>query len=670
MGPLQATPEFEAVAESSFAGDSAGQASLLPIQEIPQIESIAPFFLAGDPAEQATVLPIQETPKIEDVARFFLAGDSAGQASLLPIQEMPQIESIAPFFLAGGPAEQATALPIQETPQIEEVVRFFLAGGSARQASLLPIQEIPQIESIAPFFFAGDPAEQATALPIQETPQIEEVARFFLAGESVEQATTRSLQEVTPIFFASDSVEQATAPSIQETPNVKEIAPASISGDTAGQTSLSPIQGSPLLEETPQTFVGRHAEEEPRSPSLLSFYGLREQPFGVTPDPAYFYLSPAHRQALSSISRGIENDRGFMALIAEPGMGKTTLLNKLLEELRDSTRTVFLFQTQCDSRGFFRYLLSELGVESLVGMDLVAMHHKLNEILFQEMLEGRRFVLVVDEAQNLHDSVLETIRLLSDFETPHAKLLEIILAGQPQLAAKLARPNLSQLRQRIAVLAKLEPLSAVETARYIEHRLRVAGYTGGLLFAPDALELIAERSQGIPRNINNMCFSALMLGYSRGCKIIGADIVQEVVAQSELESLVQRPAQPRAAIQPAPVVATDKLASTSTPTVQAPPEPARLPLTTLPDQDQPEQPCSKATKSAAKVKLSGKVTELVACRNFGKKREFRMQAFLEREQSSEILVADRYYCCNFYADEEEVAAFQAGQAISITIEQD
>src|SRR3989454_10914957 len=356
-------------------------------------------------------------------------------------QATPEFELLASFPLGAESAGQASAPPIQEPPEIEQIARFFRSDDSAEQASAPPIQETLKIEELAPFFLAGDSAEQASAAAIQETLKIEELAPFFLAG---------------------DRAEQASAAPIHETPEVEAIAPSPIAGDTGEQTSLPVIQGRPLLKKASQPFVVRHAEEEPRSPSLLSFYGLREQPFGVTPDPAYLYLGPAHRQALSSISCGIENDRGFMALIAEPGMGKTTLLNKLLEELRDSTRTVFLFQTQCGSRGFFRYLLSELGVESVVGMDLVAMHHKLNEILFQEMLEGRRFVLVVDEAQNLHDSVLETIRLLSDFETSHTKLLEIVLAGQPQLAAKLARPNLSQLRQRIAVLAKLEPLSAAE----------------------------------------------------------------------------------------------------------------------------------------------------------------------------------------------------------------
>ena len=182
---------------------------------------------------------------------------------------------------------------------------------------------------------------------------------------------------------------------------------------------------------------------------FLDFYGLREQPFGVTPDPAYLYLSGTHRQALAALLCGIKADRGFLALIAESGMGKTTLLYRLMEELHDSARTVFLFQTQCDSREFFCYVLSELGIET-TGMGLASMHKKLNDVLFSEMLAGRRFVLVVDEAQDLEGPTLETIRLLSDFETAHAKLLEIVLAGQPQLAEKLAQRGLSQLRQRIA----------------------------------------------------------------------------------------------------------------------------------------------------------------------------------------------------------------------------
>ena len=149
----------------------------------------------------------------------------------------------------------------------------------------------------------------------------------------------------------------------------------------------------------------------------------------MTPDPAYLYASRTHSEALASLSIGIEDNRGFFALIAEPGMGKTTLLYHLLEKLRDTSRTVLLFQTQCNCGEFIEYILQELAVD-VKGMSLVAMHGKLNEILFEELLAGKRFVLVVDEAQNLDDSVLETVRMLSNFETHNAKLLQIILAGQ------------------------------------------------------------------------------------------------------------------------------------------------------------------------------------------------------------------------------------------------
>ena len=196
-------------------------------------------------------------------------------------------------------------------------------------------------------------------------------------------------------------------------------------------------------------------------------------------------------------------------LVAEPGMGKTTLLNKLMEELTDSARVVFLFQTQCSSRELLCFILNELEVDH-TGMDVVAMHRALNQALLEEMLRGRRFVLIVDEAQNLQEPVLETIRLLSDFETTHSKLIQIVLAGQPQLAETLMKASLVQLRQRIAVLANLKSLTPAETAAYIEHRLRAAGWSDKMLFSSDALDQIAESSGGVPRSINNLCFNALL----------------------------------------------------------------------------------------------------------------------------------------------------------------
>src|SRR5438552_6093606 len=165
----------------------------------------------------------------------------------------------------------------------------------------------------------------------------------------------------------------------------------------------------------------------------LKYYGLREQPFGVTPDPRFLYLSAAHREALASLYYGVEAGRGFLGLIAKPGMGKTTILFRLLEQFRASARTAFLFQTQCNSREFMRFLLAELGYEGET-QDLVRMHEELNKRLLQTARAGSQFIIVIDEAQNLQPDVLETVRLLSNFETPHSKLMQIILSGQPEHA--------------------------------------------------------------------------------------------------------------------------------------------------------------------------------------------------------------------------------------------
>jgi general secretion pathway protein A len=268
----------------------------------------------------------------------------------------------------------------------------------------------------------------------------------------------------------------------------------------------------------------------------LNFYGLREQPFGVTPDPRYLYLSAAHKEAFASLYYGIEANRGFLGLIAKPGMGKTTILFHLLEKFRTTARTAFLFQTQCNSREFMRYLLAELGYEG-DSQDFVRLHEEFNRRLLQEARAGNRLIVVIDEAQNLDASVLETVRLLSDFETPRAKLMHIILSGQPELADKLASPGLAQLRQRVSILHGLEPLPSWEIKAYIEHRMKIAGYEGEPVFTPDAYEAIADFTEGIPRNVNNFCFNALSLGYATQEKLIGLDTVKEVISDLDITKL-------------------------------------------------------------------------------------------------------------------------------------
>jgi general secretion pathway protein A len=267
----------------------------------------------------------------------------------------------------------------------------------------------------------------------------------------------------------------------------------------------------------------------------LNYFQLREEPFGSTPDPRFLYQSKTHREALATLYYGYYTNRGFTALIAQPGMGKTTLLFQFLQNIREKARTVFLFQTQCNTRELFRYLLYDLGIKP--GEDVAEMHQQLNAVLLEEARAGRRVVLVIDEAQNLPDSVLETVRLLSDFETSRAKLMQIILAGQPQLSEKLASPGLEQLRQRISLLCQLERFTPVETGNYIRHRLEAAGHSGPLPFTAGAVDRIAEHSEGNPRRINTLCFNALSLCCALKKNQVDREIVEEVIADQDLTAL-------------------------------------------------------------------------------------------------------------------------------------
>jgi general secretion pathway protein A len=186
---------------------------------------------------------------------------------------------------------------------------------------------------------------------------------------------------------------------------------------------------------------------------FLNFYGLREQPFGVTPDPEFLYLSATHREALASVAYGIQAGVGFATVIAKPGMGKTTLLFALLRHFQNSAQSAFLFDTQCNSKELLQSLLAEFKIQEDSGKSDISALAALRQFLLKSARANQRVLLVVDEAQNLDIPVFETLRLLSNFETPHAKLLHIVLAGQPELARKLALPELEQLRQRITIVS-------------------------------------------------------------------------------------------------------------------------------------------------------------------------------------------------------------------------
>lgn len=270
---------------------------------------------------------------------------------------------------------------------------------------------------------------------------------------------------------------------------------------------------------------------------VLRHFNLREQPFGVTPDPRFLCATATHREALAALLYGIESGLGFVSLIANPGMGKTTILFEALARLDGKVRTVFLFQSIQTPIDLFRALLIDLGEKDPPG-NLVDLETRLNEILLEQSKTGKTLVVVLDEAQNLDFAVLEAVRMLSNFETPSRKLLQIVLCGQLQLADRLAEPDLLQLRQRISIFASLSSLSRIEVANYIQHRLKVAGYGSAKpLFTNDALELIARDSRGVPRNINNICFNALTIGCALDKRTIDADIIREVIGDLTVQKV-------------------------------------------------------------------------------------------------------------------------------------
>ena len=277
-----------------------------------------------------------------------------------------------------------------------------------------------------------------------------------------------------------------------------------------------------------------HSRAVVSSAMLLRYFGFQQEPFGVSPDPRCLYLSRTHREALELLENGFYSNRGFTAMIAPPGMGKTTLLFRFLEDTRETARSIFLFDidADCEPRDFVAYILRDIGVTP--AQTSSEMHEQLSRALAAETQAGRKFVVVIDEAQNLSDAVLERVRLLTNFETSQGKLIQIILSGQPQLSDKLLKASLVQLRQRISTICRIEPLPAEETAPYINYRMKLAGYDGEPLFTEGALKLITEASHGTPRTINNLCFNALSLCYTLNSKQVDGSMVAKVIADLHL----------------------------------------------------------------------------------------------------------------------------------------
>lgn len=265
-----------------------------------------------------------------------------------------------------------------------------------------------------------------------------------------------------------------------------------------------------------------------------NFFGLRDNPFNVNPDPRYLFLTRQTEEAISCLTFGIQSRKGFVLLTGEVGTGKTTLLNKLMEWLRQQrVSTAFIFNSRMNVPDFLDYMMADFGIpcESATKGQIL---QRLYQFLLERYRAGETAVLIVDEAQNLSDDLLEEIRLMSNLETASEKLLQIVLVGQPELEQKLRQSHLRQLRQRIMLRAKTHPLSLAETEAYIAQRLSIAGSSRQDVFDQDALALIQHYSGGIPRIINLMCEHCLVNAFVEGQNVVHSEIVETVSSDLDL----------------------------------------------------------------------------------------------------------------------------------------
>jgi len=271
----------------------------------------------------------------------------------------------------------------------------------------------------------------------------------------------------------------------------------------------------------------------------LRFFGLLEKPFNATPDPRFLYMSPGHREALAQLYYGTQQRKGFIVLTGQVGTGKTTLLHALRQRLDGQTAVSFIFTSTLPFDDILEYVLADLGIakrQESKAQRIIA----LNDFLIERERAGQNTVLIVDEAQNLSPGTMEEIRLLSNFETPTTKLLQILLVGQPELKVKLQLPVLGQLKQRIGLRCQIPPLTAGETRSYVRNRLRIAGARDLGIFTDSAVERMAEYAGGIPRIINILGDHCLLFGYADQLRRIERSTVTEAIEYLEEGMPTQR----------------------------------------------------------------------------------------------------------------------------------
>jgi general secretion pathway protein A len=259
-----------------------------------------------------------------------------------------------------------------------------------------------------------------------------------------------------------------------------------------------------------------------------AFFGLKEKPFGIVPNPDYLYFSPRHKEALTFLEYGLMDNVGAVLLTGEIGIGKTTLIRYVINNFCTDIITPVIYNTNLSPEQLIETILQSLQLP--VEKDSKSHNYEtLNQFLLNQLKQEKRVVLTIDEAQNLPPDTLEEVRMLSNLQTDSQMLLQVLLVGQPEFRARIQQPELSQLAQRIAVNFHLEALKQAESLAYIEHRLAVAGRDDSL-FSDEALVQIYQASKGIPRNINLICDSALVYGFGYEMQSIGTEVIDQVLA--------------------------------------------------------------------------------------------------------------------------------------------
>jgi general secretion pathway protein A len=264
----------------------------------------------------------------------------------------------------------------------------------------------------------------------------------------------------------------------------------------------------------------------------LRFYGFKEAPFNITPDPRFLFFAQHHREAFDHLIYGIENRKGFIELTGEVGSGKTTICRAVLASLARNVKTSLVLNPWLTENQLLRAILHDFGLAAK-GRDRLACLETLNAFLLEQLRQDNNVALIIDEAQDLAPAVLEQVRLLSNLETDQHKLLQIVLCGQPELSQRLAAPDLRQLRQRITVRYHLFPLTEAELKQYIEHRLKTAGWTGDEIFSDETVRRVYHYSTGIPRLINAVCDVALLAGYVARIQRLDGECVSKAIQQLE-----------------------------------------------------------------------------------------------------------------------------------------